>query len=295
VTHVGKHMESIALAALPRESTSDSEESSVASDASAAQTRSFDDPSQDYSQHIFDAQYQPMAQNMYASPHSRALCSATLPEVPAQQPTYTPPSARSRQPYNQQPTYPPNTFAPGSRQRTIEYITQLQDIARNARDIWNSIGNLKDVPGSLKAYIMIYHLLQRFRVAFQEDPSLAMIIDGLSNSKDMRPVRNINDILCKACSLGMAGSSAQTRKRFSFPQLVNHFYAAHGHGVSQAYPGHILDWTKDMVKLPDLSDLTLMFASLEIDKNKLKLFTEALPELFTVPGPSMRNIPNRSN
>jgi hypothetical protein len=37
VTHVGKHMGSIALAALPRES--DSEESSVATDTSAAQTR----------------------------------------------------------------------------------------------------------------------------------------------------------------------------------------------------------------------------------------------------------------
>jgi hypothetical protein len=260
-----------------------------------APLQGYNDTSQDYPQQTFGGQYQPTAQSMYTSPHPSTLYPATVPEAPVQQPTYAPPVAQYGQPYNQQPAHPPNNFAPGPLQRTEEYMTQLQDVARNARDVWDSIGNLKDIPGPLKVYTIIYHLLQKFRAAFQDDPPLAMIIDGLSNNKDMRPVRNINGLLCKACSLGMAGSSTPQRKRFSFPQLVNHFHQAHEQEVSQDHPGHIPDWTKDMVDLPDLSDLTLTSSSPGMDENKLQLLTEALPELFTVPAPSMSEMPNGSN
>jgi hypothetical protein len=260
-----------------------------------APLQGYNDPSQDYSQQAFGGQYQPTAQNMYTSPHPSTLYPATVPEVPAQQPSYAPPVAQYGQPFNQQSAYPPNNFAQGLPQRTEEYLTQLQDIARNAREVWNSIGNLKDVPGALKVYTIIYHLLQRFRATFQEDLPLAMIVDGLSNNKDMRPVRNINGLLCKACSLGMAGSSAPQKKRFSFPQLVNHFHSAHEQIISQDNPGHILDWTKDMVDLPDMSDLTLTSESPGMDENKLKLFTEALPELFVVPTPILGDMRNGSN
>jgi hypothetical protein len=205
-------------------------------------------------------------------------------------------AAQYSQPYNQQPSYPPSNFAQGLPQRTEEYRTQLQDVARNARDVWNTIRNLEDVPGALKVYTIVYHLLQRFRATFQEDLPLAMIIDGLANHKDMRPVRNINGLLCKACSLGMAGSSpAPQKKRFSFPQLVNHFLSFHEQGISQDTHGHIPDWTKDMVELPDMSDLRLTSSSSGMDEIKLRLFTEALPELFAVPPPNMGEMRNGSS
>jgi hypothetical protein len=263
-----------------------------------APVQGYNDLSQDYSQQGFGGQYQPMAQNMYTSPHPSTLYPATVAEVPAQQPTYPPPVAQYGQPYNQQPAYMPNSFTqgPSPPQRTEEYMAQLQDIARNAREVWNSIGNLKDVPGALKVYTIIYHLLQRFRTTFQEDPPLAMIVDGLSNNKDMRPVRNINGLLCKACSLGMAGSSsAPQKKRFSFPQLVNHFHSVHEQGITLDNHDHIPEWTKDMVELPDMSDLRLTSASPGMDENKFRLFTEAIPELFAVPTPNMGSIHNGSS
>ncbi|PMD38864.1 hypothetical protein L207DRAFT_530331 [Hyaloscypha variabilis F] len=254
----------------------------------------YNDPSQDYSQQGFGGQYpQPMAQNMYTSPHPSTLYPASVPDVPVQQANYPPPGAQYGQSYSQQPAYPQNNFVQGPPppQRTEEYMSQLQDIARNAREIWNSIGSLKDVPGALKVYTIIYHILQRFRTTFQEDPPLAMIVDGLSNNKDMRPVRNVNGLLCKACSLGMAGSStASQKKRFSFPQLVNHFHSVHEQGLSQDTHGYMPDWTKDMVELPDMSDLRLTSTSPGMDENKLSLFTEALPELFAEPPLHMGDI-----
>jgi hypothetical protein len=262
-----------------------------------APLQSYNDPSQDYSQQSFGGQYQPMGPNMYTSPHTGTLYPTTAPDVPAQQPSYPPPTAQYGQPYSQQPAYPLNNFAPGPLppQKTEEYMTQLQEIARNAREVWTTIGNLKDVPGALKVYTIIYHLLQRFRATFQEDPPLAMVVDGLSNNKDMRPVRNINGLLCKACSLGMAGSSSATqKKRFSFPQLVSHFLSVHEQGISQDAHGNIPDWTKDMVELPDMSDLRLTSSSLGMDENKLSLFTEALPELFVVPPPNKGDMHNGS-
>jgi len=265
-----------------------------------APIQSYNDPSQDYSQQSFGGRYQPMAQNVYTSPHPSTLYPATVTEVPAQQPAYPPPVAQYGQSYNhqmQQPAYVSNNFPQGSPppQRTEEYMAQLQDIARNAREVWNSLGNLKEVPGALKVYTIIYHLLHRFRNTFHEDPPLAMIVDGLSNNKDMRPVRNINGLLCKACSLGMAGSSsAPQKKRFSFPQLINHFHSVHEQGISQDTHGHVLDWTKDMVELPDMSDLRLTSASSGMDENKFRLFTEALPELFAVPPPNVGDMRNGS-
>ena len=257
----------------------------------------YNDPSQDYSQQSFGGPYQPTSQNMYTSPHLSTLYPASVPDVPAQQSSYLPAVPQYGQSYNQQPAFPPNNFGQGppGPQKTEEYMNQLQDIARNAREIWNSIGNLKDIPGPLKVYIIIYHLLQRFRTTFQEDPPLAMIVDGLSNNKDMRPVRNVNGLLCKACSLGMAGSTSATqKKRFSFPQLVNHFHLVHEQGLSQDTHGYVPDWTKDMVELPDLSDLRLTSASPGMDENKLSLFTEALPELFAAPSSNIGDLRNGS-
>ena len=196
------------------------------------------------------------------------------------------------QPYDQTPayaaseSYTPNnsTQAP---QKSEEYVTQLQGVARHAREIWNSIGGLKETPGSLKVYTIIYHLLKRFRATFQHDLPLSMIVDGLSNNKDMRPVRNVNGLVCKACSLGMAGSTSATQKKhFSFPQLVNHFHTVHEQGLTQNNIGHVPDWTTDMVDLPDTSKLASIVNAPGMDSHKLQLFTEALPEIVTPPSPS---------
>jgi hypothetical protein len=250
----------------------------------AGNVAGYNEPHQDYSQQGFGGPYPPSTQEMYPSPHQGPLYPATVPEAVPQQQSYAPQGGQYGYPYNQPvpPPAPPNShFTPPS-VKTQAYRTQLQDVAGNARAVWDSINNLKEVPGSVKVYTIIYHVLQRSRAKFEEDPPLAMIVDGLNNNKDMRKVRNISGLHCRACSLGLPGSSSASAKRpMSFPQLANHFLKDHEQAASHKNLGPVPDWTKDMVKLPDFSQHNPIANARGMDDKKLKLIAEALPEIFT--------------
>ncbi|EKD16297.1 f-box domain containing protein [Drepanopeziza brunnea f. sp. 'multigermtubi' MB_m1] len=242
----------------------------------------YNDAPQDYSQNGYGTQYQPPQQDIYASSNPGIMYPSAALEVPGQQASYDSASSQYRS-YNQQPTYPTNEFAQPP-QKTEQYMAQLQDLARNAREIWNSIGSIKEIPGNLKVYTIIYHVLKRFRESYQEEPPLSMMVDGLTSNKDMRPVRNINGLLCKACTLAMAGStSAPQKKHFSFPQLVNHFHSVHELGAARSNYGQVPDWTKDMVVLPDLAKLRAVVNAPGMNDKRLALFTEAVPTIIRVP------------
>ena len=237
---------------------------------------------QDYAQEGIGGTYPASTQGMYTSPHPSSLYSETVPEVLQQQQAYAQDGGNYGYSYNQPvpPPAHPSTHLTPAALKTEEYKTQLQDVARNARAVWDSINNLKEVAGSVKVYTMIYHILQRSRHKFEEDPTLAMIVDGLESNKDMRKVRNINGLLCKACGLSLPGATPASAKRYwSFPQLAKHFLKDHEQAAFQnnlAVP----DWTKDMVKLPDFAQGNPIAKTRGMNDKKLKLIAEALPEIF---------------
>lgn len=262
----------------------------------------YNEPPQDYSQPGFGGQYPATTQGYYGPPHPGPLYPASAPEVVAQQQPYAPPGSQYGysypQPAIQVPATPANQFTPAPLpEKTEAYKTQLQDVAKSARDVWDAINNIKDVPWSVKVYAILFHVLKSSRANFPEDPPLTMIIDGLSNNKNMRKVRNINGLLCRACSLGMVGSSSNSQKKhFSFPQLVNHFHTAHEQGISQNESGYIPDWTKDMVELPELTRLAPILEKPGANEQKVKLIGEALPEIFAKPEQSFsENHPVQTN
>ncbi|KAI9743519.1 MAG: hypothetical protein M1818_002832 [Claussenomyces sp. TS43310] len=171
--------------------------------------------------------------------------------------------------------------------RTEEYKAKLLDVARAARDIWNNTAGVKDMPGSVRVYVTLFHILKVYRAKHPEDPPLTMLIDGLTNNKDMRPVRNVNGLACRACILEKAlrGNQPYTRttkgttekKLFSLPQLLNHFQATH---IAPFQGSPQYDWTTDMVELPDKKKKMALARASGIDDHKLKLISEALPHLF---------------
>ncbi|KAK1837328.1 hypothetical protein QBC39DRAFT_7066 [Podospora conica] len=156
---------------------------------------------------------------------------------------------------------------------------KLEDIARNARAVWQSLGNIKDLPGSARVFTTIHHVVKRYRVRFHETPPLAMFNDGLANMKAMRPVRNINNLVCKACHLRLDSSipEEQDRKSFSLPQLTNHFLTKHVE-PRQSRNLEPLDWIVDMVLLPDQASIPNLPSSL--NDFERSLVADALPELF---------------
>ncbi|KAI0124645.1 hypothetical protein BJ170DRAFT_685523 [Xylariales sp. AK1849] len=158
---------------------------------------------------------------------------------------------------------------------------QLEHLAHNSRDVWMATAGVKELPGNIRVYVVLHHLARRYRSQFSESPPLNMFIDGLSNNKEMRPVRNVNGLMCKACHLGL-GSSVQVegeRNTFSLPQLVNHFQHKHVE-LRQTMQAPLLDWTIDMVYVPDLSTLSSLWAMAGIDSHKYALITEAFPQIM---------------
>ena len=136
------------------------------------------------------------------------------------------------------------------------YQAKVEDIARNSREVWRLLGDIRDLPGSVKVSVTMHHLVKRFQSRFYETPPLSMFIDGLSNNKEMRPVRNVNGLVCRACHLGLCNSASveHDRKDFSLPQLANHFQSKHiepTQGMQAASAP--LNWVLDMVFVSDLA------------------------------------------
>ncbi|QSZ32752.1 hypothetical protein DSL72_002331 [Monilinia vaccinii-corymbosi] len=262
----------------------------------------YSDSHQNYAQSGYEGSYPTPIQPVYTSLPPNQIYPTSIPDSNVQPSSYVPQSAQYPTSYNQPPVYSNGNYlqmsasasqqaqAPTSPppQKTEEYKAQLRELGRDARAIWNSMNGVKEVPGSVKVYTIIYHILKRFRSKFQQDPPLSMIVDGLSNNKDMRPVRNINGLLCRACVLGMAGSvtpSKPEKKHYSFPQLAIHFRTIHEEGVPSNLIGHFPDWSKDMVELPDQAKISSVSSAPGMDDQKLAIFSEALQEIVAIPPP----------
>ena len=187
--------------------------------------------------------------------------------------------------------YPPNNMANGyppshapnvSGQVSDLYQRQMDEMAKHAKDVFTSIGGVKDLPGSVRIYTVIQHTVSRFKATFPNEPNLSMFIDGLDHNAVMRPVRSVNGLGCKTCIKG--GTSA---KLYTLPHLVNHFRTVHVEGLSLAH-GPEIDWKRDMIDLPEISIISNLVNADGMTDTKLSLIAWAFPEAFTAPLPSMR-------
>ncbi|KAI1744329.1 hypothetical protein F4680DRAFT_290217 [Xylaria scruposa] len=167
--------------------------------------------------------------------------------------------------------------APYHAQSPPSHFTWLEDMARNSRELWFSIAPLRELPGPIRVFVVIHHMSTWFRTRFREEPSLNLFIDGLSNNKEMRPIRNVNGLQCKACCLrlGTATAADQDKQSYSLPQLVKHFHERH---VKQSYAigAPVLNWCTDMIHLPDLGILSNLGSLANMDNHRFALIHSAL-------------------
>ncbi|KAK4452949.1 hypothetical protein QBC34DRAFT_292829 [Podospora aff. communis PSN243] len=206
-----------------------------------------------------------------------AVDPATAYNPPPAPPVYSPGYA----PFPASAPPPPGYHAPGPPVPPAypdSYQARLEEVARNSREIWQTLGNIKDLPGSARVFVTLHHVVKRFRSRFYETPPLSLFNDGLSDNKDMRPVRNINGLICKACHLGLGnGPVEEDRKSFSLPQLTKHFQTKHLDPM-QAYNAPPLDWVVDMVLLTDQASISNLRSYL--NEYQRSLLVDALPDLF---------------
>jgi len=183
------------------------------------------------------------------------------------------------------------------------YKRQMDQMAKDAKDVFTSIGGVKDLPGSVRIYVTIQHTVSRFKAAFPSDPSLAMFIDGLDQNPTMRPVRSVNGLACLTCvkSGTSAGLSNQShgvligdRRLYTLPHLVNHFKNSHvEEPQGTGFPLHRLstsacDWKRDMIELPPISVISNLIHLAGINDQKLALIAGVFPDAFPSPLPSLR-------
>lgn len=200
--------------------------------------------------------------------------------------TYEPPQAY---PAMENMTYDHNYYSYQANSRLLPqpaytpadvFGLQLEDVARNARELWGATTGLKAISGSARVQVVIYHTAKRFRLRYSENLPLTMFIHGLSHNREMRPVRNVNGLVCKACNFGSESGIQPDRdgKSLSLPQLVNHFQQKHV-GPLQRVGVQPLDWTVAMISAPDNSTVAKLHHS-SIDAQQISFFWEAFPNLW---------------
>jgi hypothetical protein len=107
-----------------------------------------------------------------------------------------------------------------------------------------------------------------------------MFIDGLSNHKRLRPIRNVNGLMCKACHLGLDDTTMIKNERIlsSLPQLVIHFQQKHLDPLERmGIP--LLDWITNMVFIPEVASIFNLQGKSRVDAYKYRHIGEAFPQM----------------
>ena len=181
------------------------------------------------------------------------------------------------------------------------YHTQMNEMAKHARDVWFGTSGIKDIPPSVRIYVVIQHVAFRFEQRYTNEPSLAMFLDGLDHNPLMRPVRSLNGLACKTCvSAGFSHTeedqshstqATADRKLYTLPHLLNHFRAAHVEtsrptiDLQTGMEALNLDWKRDMIELPHESLVANLVNAPGMDDKKFQLIAWVFPNVFSNPLP----------
>lgn len=182
------------------------------------------------------------------------------------------------------------------------YQVQLEELSRNAREVWDGTSGIHGLPSSVRIHVIINHVVLRFKDRFTNEPNLALFTDGLNNSSQMKPIRNLSDLTCKSCAMTAGNLDSFSRpggpppahsKLHTLPALLAHFQAVHiEQNRLQIVPQTgieppRLDWKFDMVQLPEASQIKDLIHAPGMDNAKLSLIAAVLPAMFPNPLPKI--------
>ena len=164
------------------------------------------------------------------------------------------------------------------------HLQQLADMAQYSRDLWNATMGIKELQPSIRVSVLIKHMSTKFEKKFGNRPDILLFLHGLNENTQMRPIRSLNGLTCKACSSHASNSYNTTeRKSFTLPALVNHFKNIHLGGAE----GSDMDWRLDMVEVPENSVISNLITSNGMDDRKYHLIGETFPDAFPSPLPTL--------
>lgn len=176
-------------------------------------------------------------------------------------------------PWAMSPGYLPgqHSFAPSPAPSQPSFLqVQMDEVGGISQEIWQALDKIKLIPPSVRMYVIIQHVVSRFRNRFSNEPNLDLFFQCLESHPLMQLMKSANGLACKVCVLekesreeGHSHAFPLTggeRKLYSFYYLLMHFKNVHvetklalENAQSTDDPEEIkrLDWKEDMIELPD--------------------------------------------
>lgn len=84
---------------------------------------------------------------------------------------------------------------------TASFDKEVSTIIGLAQDMWKQTSGIKDMPNSLRIYVLLHRVISRFHIEFNYEPNLNHFIGALSNHEISKALKNAPGLSCKACQL----------------------------------------------------------------------------------------------
>lgn len=180
-----------------------------------------------------------------------------------------------------------------------DYDQQVDKLSKDARETWDAMEGVKDLLECVRVHTAIHHSVLRFREAYYQKPTLDMLTEAVTTNASMRPLKNAHGLACKSCvaapangapSHGSYWTRIRSAKLYNTSSLATHFKLMH-----QVQDFGQLDWTAEMIELPDHDMIRELLRTPGMDDNKLALVAVAFPGVFSLPLPTIGTVNGQSD
>lgn len=169
------------------------------------------------------------------------------------------------------------------------YDQQVDKLSKDAREAWDAMEGVKDLLECVRVHTSLQNGVRRFNETYRQKPTLDMLSEAVTTNALTRPLKNAHGLACKSCVAAPANGAPvhgsywtriRSAKLYNTSSLVTHFKLMH-----QAQDFGQLDWTTEMIELPDNDMIKDLLRTPGMDDSKLALVAAAFPGVFSLPLP----------
>lgn len=169
------------------------------------------------------------------------------------------------------------------------YDQQVDKLSKDARETWDAMDGIEKILECIQVHTSLHYSVQRFYESYHQKPTLDMLTEAVTTNALTRPLKNAHGLACKSCvaapsngvpNHGSYWTRTQNAKLYNLSSLVTHFKLMH-----QVQDFGQLDWTTEMIEMPDRDMIKDLLHTPGMDDNKLALVAAAFPDVFPLPLP----------
>lgn len=187
--------------------------------------------------------------------------------------------------------------------RSSLFDKQVSTVIEMAQTIWKQTSGIRDMPLSLRIYMLLHRVVSKFHLEFNHEPNVNHFIDALSNHQIPKALKNASGLFCKTCQLEASHhpidahyTKPEGGRMYTVLNLFLHFRAHHSTGQrpisGHGQPTTLLDWKEDMIELPSDRFISGLIHAPGMDDEKLLMIATVFPNLFPMPLPKIGVIDN---